>query len=625
MKQGINTKNFVFSAQFLEIQIMQNIQKIRQYFFKFDGLPSSYMQNIIAYSKTILHNILTKKQISDTLAVIEKGESAMLYDILFTLDRDRRFQSVAWGSQETETLYRDLFERWVADRLLAGTAFALPEGEDSGRLVWEEAAFTFLILPAPADGSYLLLKREDNRPYLLARALDQIGDGVQIYDKNACAVYFNKASRGISHIPSGVNVEGRHLLDMYNLDESISTIMTVLQTQAPVIDRVDSFRTNNFSMAPIASANTSYPIFREGELLGAVVFEQTAEIVEKNIKKMEATRRAISSFRNKPPKISFSGYTFDNVIGSCAKLREAVALAKRVAPQDSPILLVGETGTGKEIFAQSIHRASRRRSGKFLAINCAAIPDTLIESLLFGTQKGSFTGSEDKAGYFEEASGGTLFLDELNSMSLAMQSKILRVIQEKTFRRVGGHKDLKLDVRIISSCNEDPFKGISENTFRRDLFYRLSTVMIELPPLREHLEDLDELIRYHLDATAYQFVRGITEVTPEVRTLLRGYHWPGNVRELFHVLDYAQNVADASVMETRHLPPYLLKNQAAPAPARPVDFSRETLQGLMDQYERQIIAQALDHCGYNISQTAQMLGILRQSLQYRIRKYGLIF
>ena len=550
----------------------------------------------------------------------------MLYDILFTLDPSDCFCGVAWGSREAEDLYRDLFESWAAARRPARDAFDLPREGDSGVLVWEENTFYFQLLPAPEGGRWLLLKREDNRPYLLARALDQVTDGVQIYDKNACAVYFNRASRGISHIPSGVSVEGRHLLDLYNLDETISTTMTALQTKAPVIDRVDSFRANDFSTAPIASANTSYPIFREGELLGAVVFEQTAEIVERNMKKMEATGKALSAFSQRPPKISFSGYTFDNVIGSCPKLREAVELARRVAPQDSPVLLVGETGTGKEIFAQSIHRSSRRRGGKFLAINCAAVPETLIESLLFGTKRGSFTGSEDKAGYLEEAAGGTLFLDELNSMSLAMQSKILRVLQEKTFRRVGGSQDLRLDVRVISSCNEDPFKAVAENTFRQDLFYRLSTVMIELPPLREHLEDLEELIRYHLEATAYQFVHAVTRIDPEVIAVLRAYHWPGNVRELFHVLDYAQNVTDSQVMEVRHLPPYLLKHRSEPAAPLPaIDFSRETLQGLMDGYERQVIAQALDHCGYNISRTAQTLGILRQSLQYRIRKYGLIF
>ena len=286
----------------------------------------------------------------------------MLYDILFTLDRSGCFCKVAWGNREAEELYRELFESWARSRRMVTTAFALPEGADNGSFLWEENTFYFQYLSAPEGGLWLLLKREDNRPYLLARALDQVTDGVQIYDKTACAVYFNRASRSISHIPSGVSVEGRHLLDLYNLDENVSTTMTALQTQAPVIDRVDSFRANDFSTAPIASANTSYPIFREGELLGAVVFEQTAEIVDKGIKKLEATRQALSSFQNKSPKISFSGYTFANVIGGCPKLREAVELARRVAPQDSPILLVGETGTGKEIFAQSIHRASHRLS-----------------------------------------------------------------------------------------------------------------------------------------------------------------------------------------------------------------------------------------------------------------------
>ena len=180
----------------------------------------------------------------------------MLYDILFTLDQSDCFRKVAWGSKEAEELYRDLFESWAAVRRPARDAFDLPREGDSGELLWEENTFHFQFLPAPEGGRWLLLKREDNRPYLLARALDQITDGVQIYDKNACAIYFNKASRGISHIPSGVNVEGRHLLDLYNLDETVSTTMTALQTQAPVIDRVDSFRANDFSAVPIASANT---------------------------------------------------------------------------------------------------------------------------------------------------------------------------------------------------------------------------------------------------------------------------------------------------------------------------------------------------------------------------------
>ena len=548
------------------------------------------------------------------------------YDVLFTLDLDGRFQTVAWGSEEAKKLYHLLFESWVARRRRAASVFPLHAGQESGSFRWDEDTFYYRFLPGPGESTYLLLSREDHRAYLFARALDQVAEGVQIYDKNACAVYFNKVSRKISHIPSGVDPQGRHLLDLYNLDEGISISMTALRTQSPAINRVDHFKASDDTS--IATANTSYPILREGELLGAVVFEQTEEIVQRNIKRMEETQRALKSFASRGSQITFSGYTFENVIGHSQRLRDAVAIAQKVAPQNSSVLLVGETGTGKEIFAQSIHQASPRRSKKFLAINCAAIPETLIESLLFGTQKGSFTGSEDKAGYFEEASGGTLFLDELNSMSLAMQSKILRVIQENTFRRVGGNKELKLDVRIISSCNEDPFRAIADNQFRRDLFYRLSTVMLELPPLREHLEDLEELVRYHLNATSYQYVHGITEVDPQVYAILRSYHWPGNVRELFHVLDYAQNVADSSTMRPQHLPAYLLKSGTAPAAsadtAPAIDFSSATLQSLLDDYEHQIIVQALDHCGGNISRTAQTLGILRQSLQYRIRKYGIV-
>lgn len=548
------------------------------------------------------------------------------YDVLFTLDLDGRFQTVAWGSEGAKKLYHLLFESWVARRRRATSVFPIHAGQESGSFRWDEDTFDYRFLPGPGESTYLLLSREDHRAYLFARALDQVAEGVQIYDKNACAVYFNKVSRKISHIPSGVDPQGRHLLDLYNLDEGISTTMTALRTQSPVINRVDHFKASDDTS--IATANTSYPILREGELLGAVVFEQTEEIVQRNIKRMEETQRALKSFASRGSQITFSGYTFENVIGHSQRLRDAVAIAQKVAPQNSSVLLVGETGTGKEIFAQSIHQASPRRGKKFLAINCAAIPETLIESLLFGTQKGSFTGSEDKAGYFEEASGGTLFLDELNSMSLAMQSKILRVIQENTFRRVGGNKDLKLDVRIISSCNEDPFRSIADNQFRRDLFYRLSTVMLELPPLREHLEDLEELVRYHLNATSYQYVHGITEVDPQVYAILRSYHWPGNVRELFHVLDYAQNVADSSTMRPEHLPSYLLKSRTAPAAsadtAPAIDFSSATLQSLLDDYEHQIIVQALDHCGGNISRTAQTLGILRQSLQYRIRKYGIV-
>lgn len=553
-----------------------------------------------------------------------------LFDVLFTIGPREEFLSLTWGGEHAALPYRPMCEHWVEQRHKIFEVLPLPPARPGGSLVWNGAQLAYLLLPAPDGKQYLLLSWNANLEFLYTRALDQLPFGVQIYDKNTHAVYFNQASREISHIPSGVNITGRHLLDMYDLEETVSTTMTALRTQSPVIDRVDQFSVDNGTF--IASANTSYPIFQNGQLSGAVTFEHTEETIQKYYQSIQDTRQALKHFSGNAAPVRFSGYTFENVIGSSEKLRSAAELAQRVAPQNSPVMLVGETGTGKEIFAQSIHRSSPRAGKKFVAINCAAIPETLIESLLFGTAKGSFTGSEDKAGYFEEASGGTLFLDELNSMSLVMQSKLLRVLQERTFRRVGGKKDLELDVRIISSCNEDPFQTVEENKFRRDLFYRLSSVIIELPPLREHLEDLEQLTWYHLEQTAFQYVHRITRIQPQVYQLLRAYRWPGNVRELFHVLDYAQNVADSDVMTVEHLPAYLRKNQApAPrqsAPLTPsghIDFSHTSLQALMDDYEKEVITQALDRCGYNISQTAQALGILRQSLQYRIRKYGIIF
>lgn len=553
-----------------------------------------------------------------------------LFDVLFTIGPRQEFLSLTWGGEHAALPYRPMCEHWVEQRHKIFEVLPLPDQRPGGSLVWNGEQLAYLLLPAPEGKQYLLLSWNANTEFLYTRALDQLPFGVQIYDKNTHAVYFNQASREISHIPSGVNITGRHLLDMYDLEETVSTTMTALRTQSPVIDRVDQFSVDNGTF--IASANTSYPIFQNGQLSGAVTFEHTEETIQKYYQSIQDTRQALKHFSGNAAPVRFSGYTFENVIGGSEKLRSAVELAQRVAPQNSPVMLVGETGTGKEIFAQSIHRSSPRAGKKFVAINCAAIPETLIESLLFGTAKGSFTGSEDKAGYFEEASGGTLFLDELNSMSLVMQSKLLRVLQERTFRRVGGKKDLELDVRIISSCNEDPFQTVEENKFRRDLFYRLSSVIIELPPLREHLEDLEQLTWYHLEQTAFQYVHRITRIQPQVYQLLRAYRWPGNVRELFHVLDYAQNVADSDVMTVEHLPAYLRKNQAPaprqsapPTPSGHIDFSHTSLQALMDDYEKEVITQALDHCGYNISQTAQALGILRQSLQYRIRKYGIIF
>jgi len=551
-------------------------------------------------------------------------------------------KEIRWLNDSLKSMFSVIWDRYVGSSL-TGIFHDCDFAEDFGEVSWEGNVFDYSSYERPGGDRIIIMKEETDREYLISQALDLVPEGIQIYDKNACAVHFNKRSREISRIPNSMDIEGRYLLDMYNLDESISTTMTSLRTGEPVINRVDHYNSSDGTF--IATANSAFPVTKNGVIVGSVVFEQDKKIVSSYISRMEGIEKALNSYSTSDSPVTFTGYTFDDVIGS-GPMQDALDLAKKIAPQDCSVLLIGDTGTGKELFAQSIHKASTRRSKKFIAINCAAIPSTLIESLLFGTSKGSFTGSEDKAGYFEEADGGTLFLDELNSMGLSMQSKILRVLQENTLRRVGGKKDIRVDVRIISSCNENPFKAIADNRLRKDLFYRISTVMIDLPLLRDHIEDLDVLIKARLRESNTHFVNKVEGATPEVMDFLRSYSWPGNVRELYHVIDYAMNVTDSDKIEMQHLPKYLFgegsgtrsglraaygdqggktaEEQPAAVKATAEKYLPQSLQTSMDAYEEQVLRNALDHFGGNVTKTADALDIKRQSLQYRIKKYGII-
>ena len=481
------------------------------------------------------------------------------------------------------------------------------------------------------------MKKEDPRSLLFEYTLNKILDGIQIYDQNACLVYINQASRDISGIPSHLNVEGKHLMDLYDLEEEISTIMTCLRTRRPVINRFDSFKAVGGSA--ISSVNTAYPIFDgQGGLIGAVVFEQNLGSINDQIEKLEERKKTI---RNKAslPVSPFHGYEFSDLVGSNQELSVAIALARKIARQDCNVLLVGETGTGKEIFAQSIHKASDRKKKKLVAINCAAVPDTLIESMFFGTSRGSFTGSVERPGLLEEANGGVLFLDELNSMSLGMQSKLLRVIQEGSFRRVGSSQDIRTDVRFISSCNDDPAGLIARNILRKDLFYRLSTVTIDIPPLRDRMDDIGELVDFYLTKNINRYLKTIGEVSPLVLEVFQKYQWPGNVRELFNVLDYVLNTLEGDRIEVRHLPRHLQAEEEPPAqsaspvgegqgvqagPAAPVGSGGGLdLDETMRAIEKQIIEETLTRCRYRLTRAAASLGLSRQTLQYRIKKLGI--
>lgn len=545
-------------------------------------------------------------------------------DVAIVLDREKRIQSFEWMDMAAKSSCAHIWSSFLHQPfsvLFSQTDFSRNQGE----LSWNGELFDFIRWDS-GHGMVYYLKKHTDVNFLYQSALERVTDGVQIYDKDACLVYLNENSRKISDIPDSLSVRGKHLLDMYDLDESISTVLTCLRTAAPVLNRFDTFKTTTGS--GVASVNTGYPIFQNKELAGVVVFEQNLEVIQAQIAWLEKIRAALTDQGEKLPPARFSGYTFSNIIGTSQKLIDAVNLAKRVAVQNSSVLLVGETGTGKEVFAQSIHRFSLRKDKKFVAINCAAIPDTLIEGVFFGTQKGAFTGSTNSVGLLEEADGGTLFLDELNSMSLTMQSKLLRVIQEGTFRRIGGSQDKKTDIRFISSCNEPPAQLLKDNALRKDLYYRLSTVTIDLPPLREHPEDIPQLAEEYISAKAYKYAKSIQSIGPDVIALFSQYGWPGNVRELHNVLDFTLNVVDGPVIGVAHLPRYLQDIQKpqilSAGEHQEESWLHHDLQYTMDSYESQVLKAVLEYYGGNITRAADCLGLRRQSLQYRMKKYGII-
>lgn len=555
----------------------------------------------------------------------------MIADCRLTLSQDKEILAIDWFSPQARDQYAPEWRAYLHQRLDHLPDFRLA----ASHLAWKGENFECLELPAPDQARFLILKREDHRAPLYEAALDALPDGVQIYDRHAGLVYLNPASRRLSGIPGHLDLTGRHLLDLYALDEEVSTVLTTLRTQRPVINRVDDFLSADGRR--INSVNTGYPVFDGPELAGAVVFERDLATLETQIAGLEEMRKSVRNKVSRPSGV-FTGFDFSDLIGRHPELVSAINLARKIAPRDCPVLLVGETGTGKEIFAQGIHKASDRRHKKFVALNCAAVPESLVESFFFGTSKGSFTGSEDKPGLLEEADGGVLFLDELNSMSLGLQSKLLRVIQEGVFRRVGGARDLRADVRFISACNEDPASLVRRNILRRDLFHRLSTVTVEIPPLRDRPEDMEELVHFYLAKCINRYAKSCREVAPEVLARFRAYDWPGNVRELFNVLDYVLNTMDGDRLELKHLPRALRLLEERPAETAP--GGQETsapaasspglpmpggsdLPARLREAEKRIIEDTLLRCRYNFTKAAAELGLSRQRLQYRAKKLGL--
>jgi two-component system NtrC family response regulator len=320
------------------------------------------------------------------------------------------------------------------------------------------------------------------------------------------------------------------------------------------------------------------------------------------------------------------GTVWGNIVGRSDAMQNVFSLMSRVADTSTTVLISGESGTGKELIARGLHRGSSRSEAPFISINCAAVPEGLLESELFGHERGAFTGAHSlKQGKFELAHHGTLFLDEVGDMSLGLQVKLLRVLQEQEFQRVGGSRDVKVDVRIIAATNKDLKKEVDEGNFRSDLFFRLNVVHIMAPPLRERRDDIPLLVAHFLNKFGEKIGRAIRELDPEVRDILCSYSWPGNVRELENVMERALVLSKDATITLDDLPPEL--RSTAPESDGNLQHLISWDKGLpetLEMIEAEMIRQAMKKGGNVQAQAAKMLGISRSNLQYKMKKYGLI-
>ncbi len=443
-------------------------------------------------------------------------------------------------------------------------------------------------------------------------------DGIVVTNKFGYIEFYKNFRPELNKLKES-DVLHKHILDVYpGLTEETSSVMRVLSTGRPISNEFQVLKT--YKGQSINAINTTLPIRQNDEIIGAV----------------DVSRYIDSPFERQDIVLSIkdnvtSGnlYSVDDIITSSREMEIIKERIPMIADTDSSVLIYGETGTGKELVAQSIHTSSKRRNKRFISQNCAAIPANLLESILFGTVKGSYTGAENKPGLFEIANGGTLFLDEINSMEKSVQAKILKAIEEKQVVRLGGYEPIKTDVKIVSAINQDPIKCVEEGRIRSDLFYRLSVVQINVPPLRERQKDLFYLTDHFIKEFNKLMGREILGLVEEAESIFRAYSWPGNVRELKNVIEGAFNIASGRFIKPSDLPAYIKQNVSGSHSRNLLAGDTETemlipgnLEEAMRNYEREIISRALQMTDSYV-EAAELLGITKQNLNYKMNKLGI--
>lgn len=428
-------------------------------------------------------------------------------------------------------------------------------------------------------------------------------DALIIVNEENMILYSAMINDGRTYI-STKDVIGQNLYEMYpNLTEENSTHARVMKTGKPVINE-NQLIVERSGKAYVINTST-FLIEDNGRRIGTFDLSSSLTPKSKNDEKED---------RNKL-------YVLDSIVTENEAMLSIKSKILKVSRNDSPVMVIGESGTGKELIVEAIHSMGSRRENPFISVNCAAIPDALMESTLFGTVKGSFTGAENRKGLFEIADGGTLFLDEINSMNIDLQAKLLKAVEEQKYMKLGGERYVDVDVRVISAVNVDPEEAIKNNSLRSDLFFRLGVVQFFVPPLRERKEDLKPLTEHFISYYNSRMNRQVMGVDEDVRRVFENYPWPGNVREFRNVMESAFNMAEGEYIALSDIPETLAVfsftrgNAAFPEAGK-------SLTSMMNEYEKEIIQQTLRNSA-SLSQASSMLKMTRQAVKYKIEKYGI--
>ncbi len=454
---------------------------------------------------------------------------------------------------------------------------------------------------------------------ILQKILQHVDEGVHVLDKNGSTIIYNDAMSKLEKMETKEVMRKPFGEVFKNLNSESSTLLKALKLRVTTSDLKQTYL--NKDGKEITTINTTLPIIIDDEVIAVVE-------VAKNITHMTEMSHTILKLQNeigKPETAKtkrIKKYNFNNIIGSSESFKDIVEKAKKASRNSVSVFIFGETGTGKELIAQSIHYESDRKDKPFIAQNCAALPESLLEGLLFGTSKGGFTGAVDRAGLFEQANGGTLLLDEINSMPYELQAKLLRVLQENYIRRVGGTRDIPIDVRIISTSNESPESILRNGNIRKDLYYRLNVIQLNVPPLRERKDDILVLANMFIRKYNERLNKEIISMSKEAQDNLFKYDYPGNVRELENIIMAAVSLAEDAerILNMGHFSPL---NPTRETGGKNHEIGDEGIDEYLGNLERRIIEKTLMKYDNNVTKSAEALKIKRQTLQHKIKKYNI--